>query len=52
MILVCNRRTEQCENPGADGLHDIAVVMMHRVDHQLERRVDDRARFLRIEVLH
>jgi hypothetical protein len=25
---------------------------MDRVDHQLERRVDDGARFLRVEVLH
>jgi hypothetical protein len=25
---------------------------MRRVDHQLERRIDDRARLLRVEVLH
>jgi hypothetical protein len=29
-----------------------AVVAAHRVDHQLERRIDNRARLLRVEVFH
>ena len=38
--------------PSPVDLHDVAVVAMDRFDHQLERRIDDRARFLGIEVLH
>jgi hypothetical protein len=52
VILVCDRRAEQRKNAVAGRLDDIAVVVMHRVDHQLQRRVDDRASFLRVEVLH
>ena len=33
-------------------LHDVAVVSMDRVDHQLERRIDDRARLFGIEIPH
>jgi hypothetical protein len=33
-------------------LHNKAIVATHRVDHQLERWVDNRARLLRVEVLH
>ena len=52
MILVRDRRAEQREDAVAGRLHDVAVVAMHRVDHQLERRIDDRARLLGVEVLH
>ena len=45
------RRAEQREDAIARGLHDISVVAMHRGDHQLQCRIDDRARLLRIEVL-
>ena len=51
MVLVRDRRAEQREDPVAGGLHDVAVVAMHRVDHQLQRRIDDRARFFGVEVL-
>ena len=52
MVLMGDRRAEQREDAVAGRLHDIAVVAMHRVDHQLQRRVDDRARLLGIEVAH
>ena len=52
MVLVRDRRAEQREDPVTRGLHDVAVVAMDRVDHQLQRRIDDRARFLGVEVLH
>ncbi|HYL58834.1 MAG TPA: hypothetical protein VEU51_08175 [Candidatus Acidoferrales bacterium] len=51
MVLVSDWRAEQREDPVASRLHDVAVVAADRVDHQLERRVDYRARFLRVEVL-
>ncbi len=46
-----NWRAEQCEDAVAGALHDVAVVAPHRIDHQLEGRIDDRARLLRIEIL-
>ena len=52
MVLVRDRRAEQREDAVAGRLHDVAVVAMDRVDHQLERRIDDRARLLGVEVLH
>ncbi len=52
MILMRDRRTEQRKNPVAGGLHDVPVVAMHRVDHQLQRRIDNRPRLFRIEPLH
>jgi hypothetical protein len=36
------------KNPVAGGLHDVAVVPMDRIDHQLQRRIDDRARLLEL----
>jgi len=45
MILVGDGRAEQREDTIASRLHDVAVVSMNGVDHQLERRIDDRARF-------
>src|SRR5205807_4907003 len=36
----------------AGGLHDIAAGMPHRLDHQLQRRIDDRAGVFRVEILH
>jgi hypothetical protein len=44
-------RAEQREDSVAGRLHDVAVVAAHRVDHQLQRRINDRARFFGIEVL-
>src|SRR6266851_7195527 len=50
MILVSDRRAEQRENPITGRLYYVAVVAMRRVDHDSERRVDNRARLLGIEV--
>ena len=47
-----DRRAEQREDAVAGRLHDVAVVAMRRVDHQLQRRIDNRARLFRVEVLH
>src|SRR6266851_5099685 len=52
MVLMCDRRAEQSENAVAGGLHDVTVVAMRRVDHQLQRGVDNRAGLFRIEVAH
>jgi len=52
MVFVRERRAEQGENSIAGGLHDVAVVTMDRIDHQVQRRIDDRARLLGVEVRH
>ncbi len=46
MILLGGGRTKQGEDTIAGRLHNVAVVMMNGVDHQLKRRINDRARFL------
>ncbi len=46
-----DRRPEDRENTVAGRLHDVAVVATHRVDHQLQCRVNNRARFLGVEIL-
>ena len=51
MVLVRDRRAEQREDAVAGRLHDMAVIAAHRVDHQLQGRIDDRARFFGIEIL-
>ncbi|HUA35508.1 MAG TPA: hypothetical protein VMA09_18000 [Candidatus Binataceae bacterium] len=51
MVLVRNRRPEQGEDSVAGRLHDISIIAPHGVDHQLERRIDDLARLLGVEVL-
>ena len=38
MVLMGDRRAEQREDAVAGRLHDVAVIAMHRVDHQLQRR--------------
>jgi hypothetical protein len=52
MVFMCDRRAEQRENAIAGRLHDVTVVAMRRVNHQLQRRIDDRAGLLRVEVAH
>ena len=52
MIFMRDRRAEQRKDSIASGLHDVTVVAMHRVDHQLQRRIDNRPRLFRIEPLH
>jgi hypothetical protein len=51
LVLVGDRRAEQSEDAITGGLHDVAVVATHCVDHKPERRIDDRAGILGIEVL-
>jgi hypothetical protein len=51
MIFVGDPRTEQRKNAAAGRLHDVAVVAAHRIDHQLQGRIDNRAGLLRIETL-
>jgi hypothetical protein len=51
MVFVRHGRAEQREDAVTGRLHDISVVVVHRVDHKLEGRIDDRARRLRINVL-
>ena len=46
-----NRRPEQREYSIAGRLHHVPVVTTHRVDHQLQCGVYNRARFLGVEVL-
>src|SRR6185437_16239139 len=52
MVLVRQRCTEQREYPVAGGLDDIAIEETDSIHHQLECRIDNRACFLGIEVLH
>src|SRR5690348_9982310 len=52
MIFVRNRRAEQGKDTVAGGLYDISTVAACGVDHELQSRIDDLARFLRVEVLH
>ena len=47
-----DRRAEQREDAVAGRLHDIAIVAMRRVDHQLQCGIDNRARLFGVEVLH
>ena len=44
-------RTEQREDAVTRGLRDVSAVAADRDDHQLECRVDDASRFLRVVVL-
>jgi hypothetical protein len=52
MVLVRDRRAEDCEDAVAGRLRDIAAVAMHRRHHEVQHRVDDRARLLGIEIAH
>jgi hypothetical protein len=51
VVFVRDRRAEQRKDAVTSRLHDVPVVAPHRVDHQLQRRIDDRARLFGIEVL-
>src|SRR5450755_1027051 len=52
MVLMCGRRAEDREDAIASRVHDVAVVTVNRLDHQLDCGVDNCARVLRIEVAH
>ena len=51
MVLVGQRSAKHREDAVAGRLHHVAVVAMHRRDHQLEGGIDDGAGFLWVEVL-
>src|ERR1700674_4205608 len=51
MVLMRDGRAEQREDAIAGRLHDVAVVAAYRLDHQLQRGIDDRAGFFGIEIL-
>jgi hypothetical protein len=44
--------SEQGKNAVARGLHEVPIVTMDRVHHQLQRGIDDGARLFRVERLH
>src|SRR5215470_14564488 len=50
MVFVRNGRAEQCEDAVASTLH-VAIIVAGHIDHYFQRRVDDRARLLGVEVL-
>jgi hypothetical protein len=51
MVLMRDRRAEECEDTIPGRLRYVAAVMMDRVHHQLERGIDQAARLLRVEIL-
>jgi hypothetical protein len=51
VVFARDRRAEQGQDAVAGGLHDITFIVVDSVDHELERRIDDGAGVLRIEVL-
>jgi len=51
MVLVGERRAEERKDAVAGALHHITAVAAYGFDHQLERRIDDRARLFGVEVL-
>src|SRR5262250_1606922 len=51
MVFMRDRRAEQGEDTVAGLLGDITVIVMDGVDHQLQRRIDNGAGVLRVEVL-
>ncbi len=52
MVFVGHGSAEQREDAVAGGLHDVAVVAMRGVDHQLQRRIYHAASVFGIKVLH
>jgi hypothetical protein len=51
MVFMCERCAKKREYAIAGRLNHISVISTHGFDHQGQRRVDDGARFLGIEVL-
>jgi hypothetical protein len=49
MVFMGQRGAEQREDRVAGGVHYVALIKMHGVDHDLEREVDDVAGLFRIE---
>jgi len=50
VVLVGERRAEQCKNTVTGRLGDVAIVPMHRRHHQLQHRVDERASIFGIKI--
>src|SRR5580693_5977687 len=51
MILERDWRAENCKDSVARRLRNVSAVSVHRIDHKLECRIDNRARLFGIEVL-
>src|SRR5262245_45107703 len=51
MVLMGHRRPKKGKDTVAGRLNDVTIIATHRIDHQLENRVDDGARFLGIQIL-
>src|SRR5262247_852317 len=49
MIFMRDRRTKKGKDAVAERLGHIALVTMHGVHHELQRRINDRSRFFRIK---
>ena len=52
MIFMRDGRTKQRKDAIAQGLRHIALVAMHGIHHELQRRVDNRAGFFGIEAFN
>jgi len=52
MIFVCCRGSKEGENAVTSGLRHVTAIVMNRVNHQLECRIDKRARLFGVEVLY
>jgi hypothetical protein len=52
MVLVRHRGAKQRKNAVPGRLHHVPIVVVHRVHHQLQHRVDEGHRLLRVEVTH
>src|SRR5215469_4370677 len=52
VVLASDRGSKEGENAIARRLHDVALVVMDRVDHETQGRIYERPRLLRIELLH
>jgi hypothetical protein len=48
MVFMRHGSAEDRKDAIARRLHHIAIVALHRIDHQLQRRIDDRTRLLGI----
>ena len=52
VVIMGERSAKQGKDAITRLLHDISVVAMDRVDHQLERGIDSGTGLFRVEVLH
>jgi len=52
MVLMGHRCAKQRNKVVPKRIHHVAVILMHGVDHELKRRVDDRVGFFGVQLLH